>query len=479
MNNIFAFLKKIFSTSDIASANQVFLYDSMSKEKVLFSPIQKNEVKIYSCGPTVYKPQHIGNMRAFVFADTLHRVMQLAGYNVKHVINITDVGHLTDDADDGEDKLEKTAKESNKSASAIAKEISEKFLNDLDLLNINLKEYQFPRATGYISAQIELIQDLEKKNYTYRTQDGIYFDTSKFPNYGSLGNIDISNLKDGARIGKKDSKRNLTDFALWKFSKPGEHRQQEWDSPWGVGFPGWHIECSAMSMSILGKQIDIHTGGVEHIPVHHNNEIAQSECATGISPFVKYWMHGQHLKVDGEKMSKSLGNVIYLSDITKKGYTAADFRYLLLTAHYRSEINFTWGALDASKTALSKLTDYIATENERGHIIANYESAFKKALFNDLNTSKAIAVIWEVMKSDYNKKDKISTIRNMLDILGVDFKSKIKHIQIPENIERLLRLRDKVRREKKWEESDKLREEINKMGYRVLDTKDGQKVEKL
>ncbi len=457
----------------------VYFKNTLSSKKELFEPLDPELVKIYSCGPTVYKKQHIGNMRAFVFADTLHRVLKYNGYKLKHVINITDVGHLTDDADDGEDKIEKSAKESGKSAKEISEEITKLFLQDLKKLNLNLVEYDFPKATAYIAEQIEIIKQLEKRGYTYRTSDGIYFDTSKFKDYGALGNLDKEGLREGARIGKNSEKKNPTDFALWKFSKAGEKRQQEWDSPWGVGFPGWHIECSAMSRTLLGVQIDIHTGGVEHVTVHHNNEIAQSECSSGVSPFVKYWLHGQHLKVDGEKMSKSLGNVIYLSDIEEKGFLPEEFRYFLLGAHYRSEINFTWEALGAAKSAHEKILRHL-TDSPKSQVNKKYKEKFLKAVNDDLNTPKALALFWKLLKDDSLSKDeKSATAFDFDKVLGLNLKKRLKlqkSESVPQEVLNLARERQKARQEKNWEFADSLRDKIKEKGFDVLDTKDGTKV---
>jgi len=455
------------------------LYNTLSSKKELFEPLDPNNVKVYSCGPTVYKKQHIGNMRAFVFADTLHRVLQYNGYKLKHVINITDVGHLTDDADDGEDKMEKSAKEENKKAQDIADEITELFMRDLKDLNLKLDEYEFPRATAFVAEQIEIIKELEKKGYTYKISDGIYFDTAKFKNYGALGNVNKESLKEGARIGKTEGKRNPTDFALWKFSKEGEKRQQEWDSPWGRGFPGWHIECSAMSRSLLGVQIDIHTGGVEHIAVHHNNEIAQSECSSGVSPFVKYWLHGQHLKVNGEKMSKSLGNVIYLSDIKGRAFDPSVFRYFLLGAHYRSEINFTWEALKAAQSAYEKILRMLKAES-KAQANKEYKEKFLMAINNDLNTAKALAVLWDMLKDEkLSVEEKSATAFDFDRVLGLRLKEKLSQkSEVPQEVLKLAKERQKAREEKNWAEADSLRDKIKEKGFEVLDTKNGFEIKK-
>ncbi len=483
---MFGFFKDFLARQAKDEKFDIYLFNTLSKSKEKFIPLSKDSVKVYSCGPTVYKKQHIGNMRAFVFADTLHRMLLTNNYRLKHVINITDVGHLTDDADNGEDKLEKSAKEECKSAKEIAEHISKLFLDDLKSLNLNLSEYEFPRATQYITEQIEIIKELEKKGYTYKIEDGVYFDSSKFEKYGQLGNIDKEALKEGARIGQTKGKKHATDFALWKFSKAGEKRQQEWDSPWGRGFPGWHIECSAMSRALLGEQIDIHTGGIEHIAVHHNNEIAQSECSSGKSPFVRYWMHGQHLKVNGEKMSKSLGNVIYLSDIKERGFSPLAFRYFLLTAHYRSEINFTWEALEAASKAYSKLLDFLAKVENLGQINHSYKEKFIEKINDDLSTPAAIAIIWEMIKDDtLSPEDKKATLLYFDNTLGLDLDNQSKKqaeentVDLPEEVKKLVKERQKAREQKDWAKSDDLREKIRSLGFEVKDSKDGQELSSL
>ncbi len=483
---MFNFIKKIFKKEQVVSQTvDLYLFNTLSQKKERFEPKDSTRVLIYSCGPTVYKKQHIGNMRAFVFADTLHRVLKYNYFGVKHVINITDVGHLTDDADDGEDKLEKSAKEKGKKAKDIARDITDLFMQDLKSLNLNLSEYEFPRATEYIAEQIEIIKQLEKKGYTYRTSDGIYFDSSKFKGYGALGSLNLENIKEGARIGKNPEKRNSTDFALWKFSKEGELRQQEWDSPWGVGFPGWHIECSAMSRALLGVQIDIHTGGIEHISVHHNNEIAQSECSSGVSPFVKYWLHAGHLKVNGEKMSKSLGNVLYLSDLKEKSFEALDFRYLLLGAHYRSELNFTWEALESAKRSRHKILRFVEAVSQAGEPSKKYMEAFRSSINDDLNSAKALAKLWTMLKDDsVNDADKLSTLLDFDKVLAIGIKEHYEKASsasfpVPSEVKKLAEERQKARSEKNWQKADSLRDEILEAGYKVIDKKDGYKLEKI
>ncbi|MDO8579314.1 MAG: cysteine--tRNA ligase, partial [bacterium] len=339
------------------------LYNTLTGKKEKFVPIErglfgKPKVGMYHCGPTVYNYAHIGNLRAYVFADTLKRLMKVAGYKVKQIINITDVGHFTSDDDTGEDKMEKAREREHKSAWDIAEFYTKAFFSDLADLNIDTSDTQFPRATSYIKEQIKMIKTLSEKGFTYPTSDGIYFDTSKFPEYGKLGNINLGGIREGERIGLNEEKKNPTDFALWKFSPASknskEKRDMEWPSPWGVGFPGWHIECSAMSRSLLGDVFDIHTGGIDHIPTHHNNEIAQSESVTGKIP-ARIWMHNAFVNISGGKMAKSDENFITLSSLKEKGYPPLAYRYFLLGARYRTQLNFTWEALDGSTNAYKKL----------------------------------------------------------------------------------------------------------------------------
>lgn len=385
----------------------IYLYNTLTREKDLFVPIQKEEVLIYSCGPTVYHYAHLGNLRAYIFTDILHNTLELAGYKLKHQINITDVGHLVSDGDEGEDKLEKGAKREGKSVHEIADFYTEAFFQDLKALHISKDKYLWTRATDYIADQIQLIQILEERGYTYKTSDGIYFDTTKFLSYGELARLDIAGLKKGKRVlDENNEKKSKTDFALWKFSQTKEKRQMEWESPWGLGFPGWHIECSAMSRALLGNHLDIHTGGIDHIPVHHTNEIAQSECSLPKGDekrFVKYWMHVNFLVTDKEKMSKSSGEFLRLETLQEKGYNPLAFKYLLLMTHYRKELKFSYEALDAADNAYQKLKNKaIAIKQEveesglalLGNGAENYKSRFIRAMHDDLNTATALATLW-------------------------------------------------------------------------------------
>ncbi len=460
---------------------KTFFHNTLSGEIELFEPIKTGEVSMYHCGPTVYSKAHIGNMRAYIFADILKRFFLYQGYKVNQVINITDVGHLTDDGDGGDDKVEKKAREAKLRAQDIINEVTKYYFDDLKLLNINTENTLFPKATDHIKEQIEMIQILEKKGHTYQTSDGIYFDTSTYPPYGKLGNINLENLKEGARVEINEEKKNPTDFALWKFSKLEDKRQQEWESPWGIGFPGWHIECSAMSKKYLGETFDIHTGGIDHIPVHHNNEIAQSESANGKEQ-ANFWLHFKHILINNEKISKSLGNDIYIDDLLKKNISPLAYRYWLLTADYKTQINFTWEALIASKTAYEKLVIQISNFEKGGEINSTYKDKFLKSLNDDLNTPQAIATIWELLKnSSVSEKDKKATILDFDKVLGLNLEaisnlaSKIQ-INVPDTVQHLINEREQSRKIGDFIKADALREMIIDEGYDIKDTPEGPKI---
>ncbi|MEN9338268.1 MAG: Cysteine--tRNA ligase [Candidatus Parcubacteria bacterium] len=456
------------------------LYNTTSKSLETFTPIDPHTVGVYSCGPTVYHYQHLGNMRAAVFADTLHRTLVSLGYHVKHVINITDVGHLTSDGDTGEDKLEKGARREGKTAWEVARFYTDAYFKDLARLGIVLDEYLFPRATDHIKEQIALIRSLEEKGYTYVISDGVYFDTSKFPRYGDFAHLDIEGLKSGARIEENTEKKHITDFALWKFSPSDAIRDMEWESPWGTGFPGWHVECSAMSMKYLGEQFDIHTGGIDHIPVHHTNEIAQSECATGHT-YVNYWLHNNFLNDALGKMAKSNDDFLRLQILIDKGYNPHAFRYLLLTTHYRKELQFSFESLDAATVAYNKLVEFCRHEaTKTGTINQRYLQAFKDAMYDDLNTPQALAVVWTMLKDiDVSKADMYATLLACDSVLGLGLAGIYKEeIVMSDEMQSLLRARDIARKEKNFNESDRLRAELEKEGYTVKDTPEGQRLEK-
>ena len=454
----------------------IVFYNTLTQKKEKFVPIHKEFVGMYHCGPTVYNYATIGNLRAYVFADILRRTVEYNGIKVIQVINITDVGHLTNDSDMGADKVEVEAKKEGKTAKEVTEFFTHAYMNDIAALNVKTDGTIFPRATDHIKEQIRLIQALDEKGYVYQIADGVYFDTSKFADYGKLGNIDIKGLQEGARVEANQEKRNLTDFALWKFSAPSEKRQQEWPSPWGVGFPGWHIECSAMSMKYLGENFDIHTGGIDHIPVHHNNEIAQSECATG-KPFANYWMHNEFLNINGAKIGKSLGNMIYLNDIKEKGIAPLAYRFWLLMAHYRTPINFNWDALAGTETALKKLyNSFIDLGEKNGMVSQNYRSQFKEFMNNDLDTPRALTVLWDVIKDTVlPSADKRATILDFDTVLGLGFE-KLHAAHIPKDIMDIVEEREAARKSGDWYTSDRLRDKLKALGYEVKDTPGGAKI---
>ncbi|MBI4100426.1 cysteine--tRNA ligase [Candidatus Microgenomates bacterium] len=448
-------------------------YNTLTRKIEEFKPINPDEVKIYTCGPTVYNFAHIGHARTYVFADFLRRTFKFNNYKVKQVMNITDVGHLVSDADLGEDKIEIAARKAGKTPKEIAKFFEDDFWLLVKELNIEKPEI-VAHATDHIEEMIDLVKILEEKGYTYETSDGIYFDITKFEGYPKLGGFNVEEQKAGARVPVRGEKRHPYDFALWK--KAGPSHLQQWDSPWGKGFPGWHIECSAMSAKYLGQPFDIHTGGVDHIPTHHNNEIAQSEAAYGKS-LARFWMHGEHLLVDGQKMAKSLNNFYRLEDLEKKGFKALDFRYLCLTVHYRTRLNFTWESLGAAHNAFLSLIEEISSWDEPKIGCAEFEENFLKAINNDLNLPQALSVVWELIKSDYPPSAKAASLLKMDEVLGLGLSGFLgKARQVPQEIQRLLDEREKLRKEKKWDEADNVREEIERRGYLIEDTAQGAKI---
>lgn len=464
---------------------QIHLYNTLNKKKELFTPINQDSVSLYSCGPTVYSTPHIGNMRAYTFVDTLVRVLNFSGYHVKNLINITDVGHLTSDSDDGDDKLQKAALKENKNAYDIAKEYENIFYRYLDELNIK-KPYKFPKATEHIDEQIELISKLEKEGYTYKTSDGVYFDTSKYKEYSQLANIDINGLKEGIRVDQGE-KKNKTDFALWKFSPVNEKRDMEWESPWGLGFPGWHIECSAMAAKHLGSHIDIHTGGIDHIPIHHTNEIAQSECAHG-HKFVNYWMHVNFLqllnddnenKINDEsldKMSKSKGTAYTIDDLKDKGFDILALKFFYLSGHYRNELKFNFDILSSSQRTFSKIRDkvYEIRNKTEKMIDSDERELFISHMLNDLDTPKAISVFHSVINNNkLSNEIKLGVIQAVDDLWGLKLLSyEPEEIKTPEYIIQLAEERLEARKNQNWQASDILRNEIDKLGFIIKDLKD-------
>lgn len=459
------------------------LYNTLTRKKEVFKPLKNKQAAVYSCGPTVYWYQHIGNLRTYIFNDLLKRVLLYNGYNVKHIINVTDVGHLTSDGDTGEDKMELATKKEHKTAQEIAQHYFSVFLSDLKKLNI-ISPDKWPRATAHIKEQISLIKKLEEKGFTYRTSDGIYFDTSKLRDYGKLAKLKVSGLKAGKRISLGE-KRNKTDFALWKFSNPPGVRQQEWKSPWGVGFPGWHIECSAMSMKYLGEHFDIHTGGEDHIPIHHTNEIAQSEAATG-KKFVNYWLHGAFLvDKEGKKISKSTGGLYTLSELENLGYSPNSFRYFCLQTNYRKPLAFSLENLDASKSAFEKTKRKIIELKKQKHKGSDetkkYENEFLEAINDDLNIPLALQIFLKALDDpNLDTKKKIETLKKFDSVLGLGIKDfKEEKTEIPQEAKELLKKRESLRKEKKFAEADIIRNKIKTLGYEIEDTPDGPLLRKI
>lgn len=458
------------------------LYNTLTRKKEEFVPLKKGTVKMYSCGPTVYNYAHIGNMRAYIFMDTLRKVLKYNGYKVKHVMNITDVGHLVSDADEGEDKMAKTARIENRSVYEIAKEYTDAFMKDIKALNIDTPEH-IAKATEHIREMEIYVNDIVKNGYAYETSKGVYFDTSKLPNYGKmLSNNNIDDLKAGARVEVDTEKRNPQDFALW-IKAPKEHIMK-WNSKWGLCYPGWHIECSAMSRKYLGDKFDIHTGGVDHIPIHHENEIAQSIGATGHN-LANYWVHVEFLLIDGGKMSKSLGNVYTLNDLKAKGIDALSYRYFTYSSHYRNKLNFTWDAIKSAKNSLNKLRDMIALHKDVNkkidkNIISKYEEQFLDAINDDMNMPVAISIVWEIAKEKEKSNDFYELIKKFDSVLSLDLdKNDKEDINIPEDIKLILNERKDARKNKNFAKSDELRDKLKELGYIVKDTKDGQIIEKV
>ena len=455
---------------------QLRFYNTLTRKKEDFVPVKPHQAGIYSCGPTVYKYAHIGNLRAYVFMDELRRVLEYNGYKVKSVMNITDVGHLVSDADDGEDKMSKSAHETGKTPLEIASFYTDQFIKDIDALNIK-RPTVCPKATDNIPEMIAVVQSLLDKGYAYETEDGIYFSVEKFPDYGKLSGINLADQRHGARVEVNSFKRHPVDFALWKKASP--NHLQQWDSPWGKGFPGWHIECTAMSKKCLGEVFDIHTGGVDHIPIHHENEIAQAECWLG-HPAVHYWMHSEFMLIDGGKMSKSLGNTYTISDLVAKGYSPVVFRYFCLNVQYRQKINFTWEAMDAAKAAYNKLCAQLVSHKNspartEKSILDDFHNKFEEAINDDLNIPLAIGVLWTMLKLP-KSCDVYKLALDFDRVFALDFdkvKEEKKEIVIPDNVRQLAETRLQARKAKNWAESDRLREELSALGYSVKDTADG------
>jgi len=450
------------------------LFDTYTRSVREFIPQSPDSVGMYACGPTVYDYAHIGNLRTYIFVDILRRVLEFNRFKVQHVMNITDVGHLTSDADTGEDKMEKGSLRTGKTAWEIANFYTQTFKEDLFRLNIKEPDI-WCKATDHIQEQLQFIQCIESGGFTYRTTDGIYFDTTKLPNYGHLARLDIEGLQAGSRI-EVGEKKHFTDFALWKFSPPGTNRQMEWDSPWGIGFPGWHIECSAMSAKYLGNFFDIHCGGEDHIPVHHTNEIAQSQACYETN-LANFWLHGYFLQIDDSRMSKSSGGFLRLQTLIDKGYDPLAYRFFCLSAIYRAKLNFTWESLDGSARSLDRLRNQVYEWGEPATINEPFVNKFLDAINDDMNMPKAMALTWELAHSDLAPSAKKATILEFDRVLGFGLQSwQPVEIQIPEDILALIDARKLARAEKRWSDADKIRAQITEKGYDIDDTPSGARI---
>lgn len=452
------------------------LHNTLTRQTEEFRPIQEGKASVYSCGPTVYWFAHIGNMRAFLFSDLLNRALTYNGLDVNLVMNITDVGHLVGDADEGEDKMLVAMRREGKTAYEIAEFYAQAFFRDLERLNIRPAS-TYPRATAHIAEQIAMVERLEKNGFTYRTSDGIYFDTAKLSEYGRLSGQKAEEKMAGARVDLGE-KKNPTDFALWKFAPEGVKREMIWPSPWGEGFPGWHLECSAMSKKYLGVPFDVHTGGIDHIPVHHENEIAQTLGADGVQE-ANVWMHSEFITVDGGKMSKSLGNIYTMQNLIDRGYDPIAYRFFVLGGHYRSKINFTWDALDAAQNALNRLRAIVRDWPATGAEVSDaYSAKFLDAINDDLGTPQALAVVWELI-GDQGLDDatKAATLLRFDAVLGLRLGEYVgKPVDVPADVRALVEEREAARAAKNWAESDRLRDEIAARGFVVEDAAGGSKV---
>lgn len=459
----------------------IYLTNTPSHKKEKFEAISDHNVGMYTCGMTVYDYAHIGHGRKYVTDDILKRALVAAGYKVKHVQNVTDVGHLVSDSDEGEDKLEKGAAKQGKTVWEVAEFFTKNFYESMDALNI-IRPDVICKATDNIPEQIEMVKKLVDKGFAYDTPEAVYFDISKFPKYGEAFGQKLEEKKTAVRndVQTGEHKRNPADFALW-FKRVGRFKDHtmHWDSPWGDGFPGWHIECSAMSIKFLGEQFDIHTGGEDHISIHHPNEIAQSEAATGKSPFVKYWIHTAFLMVDGRKMSKSLGNFYTIADVREKGFDPIALRYLYLGAHYRDPLNFTWESLTSAQTALTRLKNLVSVQKnqkdrtelseEKEKTIEKLRNNFFEAINDDLNTAKALAVLWEALGSNIPSADKYDLAMSFDEVVGLNLSESVTEQEVPEEIKKLMEEREDLRRQKKFDEADAIRQKIEKAGFSIKD----------
>ena len=465
---------------------QIKLYNTLTRKKEDFVPIKGNEVRMYSCGPTVYSYAHIGNFRSYVFVDNLRRILEYNGYKLKHVMNITDVGHLESDADEGEDKMVKAAKKEHKSPYEIAEFYTKVFFADMDKLHIERPEI-IAKATEHIPDMLEFVKEIIKNGYAYETSTAIYFDVSKLDKYPVLSNRNIEEQIAGARVDVDPEKKNPYDFAIW--IKAPKNHIMKWDSPWGPSYPGWHLECSAMARKYLGEVFDIHTGGVDHIPTHHENEIAQSKGAFGKIP-AKTWMHVEFLQVNGGKMSKSLGNVYTISQLQEKGIEPLAFKLFCYTAHYRTKLNFTFEGAMSSQKALNRLREgyikhKVGTRKIDDSIKDEYKEQFLRAINDDLNMPLAMSIVWEVARNDCKSKELADLMLEFDKVLGLDLINSENYIkgqsdiEIPNEIKELLEKRKVAREEKNWALSDEIRDKIKNKGYIVKDTKEGMTVEKI
>ena len=455
------------------------VYNTLTRKKEEFVSIDKKEVRIYSCGPTVYNFAHIGNLRAYLFMDNLRRVLKYNGYTLKHAMNITDVGHLVSDADEGEDKMLKASRRENKDPFEIAKFYTEAFLKDMKKLNIDMPEVICP-ATKHIKIMEEYVKRIIENGYAYETTNTIYFDTSKLDKYGVLSNRNVDDQKAGARVELDSEKKNPTDFALW-IKAPEEHLMK-WDSFFGKCYPGWHLECSAMSNHYLGEVFDIHTGGMDHIPIHHENEIAQSKGYSGKIP-ANYWMHVDFLQVNGGKMSKSLNNLYTLEDLEEKGYSPEVYRMFNFSSHYKKPINFTYEAMDSAKTALKRLKDGYESnvngvDDVDNSVILEFKESFLEAINDDLNMPQALSVVWDVIRYEKKSPKIAELLKNFDEVLGLNIDKK-EEVEIPDEIVNILEERKEARINRDYAKSDELRDKLKELGYIVKDTKDGQKIEKV
>ena len=470
------------------------LYNTLSRSKQDFKPMDgSNTVRIYSCGPTVYSYAHIGNFRAYIFMDNLRRVLKYNGYDLNHVMNITDVGHLTSDADEGEDKMEKAARKENKDPYEIAKFYTDFFLRDIDRLNINRPEI-ITKATENIPQMIEYVQEILKNGYAYETSKGIYFDVSKLDKYPVLSNRKLDEQINGARVDVDPEKRNPYDFALW--IKAPENHLMKWDSPWGLSYPGWHLECSTMSRRFLGEEFDIHTGGVDHIPTHHENEIAQCKGATGKIP-AKFWMHVEFLQVDNGKMSKSLGNVYTLDQLEEHGISPLAYKLFNYTAHYRTKLNFTFDGAKASQTSLERLFDAYLKHKESDNNdvsddeINEYKEKFNKFINDDINMPGAMAIVWEIARKDIHSNKYAEVLEKFDEVLGLDIVNAKTHLEefkslkstseddLPEEVKSIIEERKLARENKDYQKSDELRDKLKELGFIIKDTKEGYEITKI